>query len=331
MFTPLITFIVPAYNVDPYIEQCIRSISNQSYKNIEILVIDDGSTDNTPNTIDRLATEDSRIIPIHQSNAGVSRARNVGIERARGEYLSFVDGDDYIAPDFAEYMLILIERTGGELCLSLNCFTMAGEKQIPQESVRVLDSAEATALLLSPAIIVGSWNKIYKRSVLIENGLRFNPNLFYGEGLCFFTLFSQLCTKVGVGNRKVYYYRRNNYRSATTKFNIRAVVNGNLAIEEIRKNLKIQDSSIELMLNLHQALYCMGAVVKIKMNRKEKVYQDEYDTFLRNLRLETPKFIFRRKVPLYRKGLLIGTCLFPALMAWLDTYRRRRIASISVS
>lgn len=330
MFNPLVSIVVPAYNVETYIAECVDSISNQSYKNIEILVVDDGSTDNTSVIIDGMAANDNRIIPIHQPNRGVSSARNAGIEKSRGEFLIFVDGDDYLASDFVEYMLGLVRKTSGELCLSLNCFTSAKEKQVQNEIVEVLDPIKGTALLLSPAIIVGSWNKIYKRSVLEDNKLAFKTDLFYGEGLYFFTAFSQLCTKIGVGNRKVYYYRRNNYHSATTKFNINSLINGNLSIEEIRKNLKLHDDSIEQMLDLHQVLFSMGAVVRIKMNRKEKTYKEEYKKFRDYLHKNTLKFVFKRQVPLYRKGLLIGTCLCPSFMAWLDSYRRRRIALRSV-
>jgi len=326
----LVSIIVPAYNVGKYIEECVLSIARQTYRNIEIIVVDDGSPDDVPIIIDRLASMDSRIIPVHQQNAGVSAARNTGIRISKGDYLMFVDGDDYIAPDFVEYLLGLVEKTGGELCLSLNFFTKAGEKQVKNETVEVLNPVEATALLLSPRIIVGSVNKIYKRSILEKYDLWFQPHLFYGEGLWFYTTFSQLCTKVGVGNRKIYYYRRDNYTSATTKFNIKSLVNGNLSIEEIRSNLKLYHPSINLMLDLHQCLFSMGAVVRIKANHKEHVYVKEYKTFKRYLHKNTPKFIFKRSVPLYNKGLLIGTCLCPSLMAWLDSIRRKRIAAMSV-
>lgn len=326
----LVSVIIPAYNVGRYIEGCVRSVMDQTYSNIEILVVDDGSPDDVPEIIDRLAMQDKRVVPIHQQNAGVSTARNAGIKASKGEYLVFVDGDDYIAPDFVEYMLKLVEETGGELCLSLNFFTKDKEKQVENETVEVLDPVTATALLLSPRIIVGSVNKIYKKSVLKENDLKFQTHLFYGEGLYFYTAFAQLCTKIGVGNRKVYYYRLNNYSSATRKFNIKSLINGNLSIEEIRKDLRLHDPSINLMLDLHQCLFSMGAVVRIKASGTVDVYQEEYRKFRTYLHKNTPKFLFKRDVPLYRKGLLIGACLFPSLMAKLDIMRRKRIAAMSV-
>ena len=322
----LVSIIIPAYNVEKYIEECVLSCMKQSYTNIEILIVDDGSLDNTPAIIDRLAIQDDRVIPVHQKNKGVSAARNAGIKVSKGEYLIFVDGDDYIALDFVEYLLGMVEKTDAELCLSMHFFTRRGEQQVQKDNIQVLNPIKATTLLLSPRIIVGSVNKIYKKSVLEEYNLEFLTNLFYGEGLFFYTTFSQLCNKIGVGSRKIYYYRRNNYDSATTKFNINALINGDLAIDEIRKNLKLHDSCISLMLDLHKCLFNMGAVVRIKANHKEK----EYATFKAYLHKHALKFLFKREVPLYRKGLLIGTCISPSLMACLDSLRRKHIAANSV-
>lgn len=108
----LISVIVPAYNIQDYIERCIRSIQNQTYQNIEILVVDDGSTDRTGEILDGLAVEDSRLRIFHKKNGGSSAARNMGIDNARGEYLAFVDSDDYIEEDMLESMHAYLLETG---------------------------------------------------------------------------------------------------------------------------------------------------------------------------------------------------------------------------
>ena len=92
-----VSVIVPVYNNEKYVETCIRSICQQTYQNLEILVINDGSTDGSRQILERMAEKDKRIRLIHQENAGVSAARNKGIELADGEYLTFVDGDDYVS------------------------------------------------------------------------------------------------------------------------------------------------------------------------------------------------------------------------------------------
>ncbi len=104
MSTPLITVIVPVYNIEKYLERCVRSIQSQTYTNLEILLVDDGSTDSSGEICDTLAREDARICVIHKENGGSSSARNMGIARARGKYLGFVDSDDYITADMYELL-----------------------------------------------------------------------------------------------------------------------------------------------------------------------------------------------------------------------------------
>lgn len=160
--TPLISFIIPVYNFAEYVSDCIYSILNQTYKNIEVVIVNDGSTDNTLQVINNIAKYDSRVLTIHKKNEGVSVARNTGISACHGEYIVFVDADDYLAQDYADYMMQLVNNTGAEFCLSLDCFTRKNEKQPPKEYIYTYSPEEATALLLSPRVIVGSWNKIFK-------------------------------------------------------------------------------------------------------------------------------------------------------------------------
>ncbi len=112
---PLISVIIPVYNIEPYIERCLRSVIAQTYKNLEIIVVDDGSTDNGGRICDKIATEDSRIKVIHQTNNGLSAARNTGIKESHGEYIGFVDGDDFIDSDMYEYLYALISDNHADI------------------------------------------------------------------------------------------------------------------------------------------------------------------------------------------------------------------------
>ncbi|MBQ2802462.1 MAG: glycosyltransferase family 2 protein [Lachnospiraceae bacterium] len=107
---PLLTIIVPVYNILEYLPRCVHSITAQTYHNLEILLVDDGSTDGTDRLCDELAREDERIRVIHKPNGGSSSARNLGIEQARGEYVGFVDSDDYISPNMYELLYEGIQR-----------------------------------------------------------------------------------------------------------------------------------------------------------------------------------------------------------------------------
>ena len=109
---PLISVIVPVYNIIPYLPRCVESLRTQTYENLEILLIDDGSTDETPALCDRLATGDERIRVFHKENGGPSSARNFGLQQAGGEYVGFVDSDDYVDADMYERLYGAIEKTG---------------------------------------------------------------------------------------------------------------------------------------------------------------------------------------------------------------------------
>ena len=112
MTTPLISVIVPVYRVEAYLERCVKSILSQTYKNLEVILVDDGSPDQCPAICDACAEKDARVKVIHQENKGLSGARNAGINAASGEYLAFVDSDDYVSPHFIEELYQLLQDTG---------------------------------------------------------------------------------------------------------------------------------------------------------------------------------------------------------------------------
>ncbi len=326
----LVSIIVPAYNVELFIEKCLTSILKQSFSNIEVIVVNDGSTDNTGKIVDNYIQHDSRARVLHTANSGVSAARNAGIKASTGDYLVFVDGDDYIAKDYVSYMLGLIKSTQSDFCLSKSCYTKKDEKGNENETIEKLNSEDATALLLSPDVVVGCWNKIYKRSLIVSNNIWFSTSLFYGEGLTFITEVSQASNSVGVGNRKVYHYRRNNETSATTKFDIRKIYNGEQALINIKNKLVIKSDKVNTMFNYHLCLYRLGALVKIKSNHVENEYLEDYSRWLSYIRRNSFKFIFFDGLSVYRKLLLLGGCVSPFIMMKLDAIRRRHIFINSV-
>ena len=116
---PLLSIIVPAFNIENYISRCLENLINQKYKNIEIIVVNDGSKDKTGKIIDSYVQKDSRIKVIHKKNGGLSDARNAGINIAKGKYISFVDGDDYIANDMIEFLYTNIKKFRAQIATCL--------------------------------------------------------------------------------------------------------------------------------------------------------------------------------------------------------------------
>ena len=319
---PLISVIIPAYNVEKYIRKCITSVVEQTYKNIEIVVVNDGSSDGTLKIIEDVSQSDNRILIVNKHNSGVSDSRNIGIKKSKGEYIIFVDGDDYLAPDFVEYMYSLAAETKGELCLSTECYTSSEEKDTALLKTSILTAEEATSLLLSPKMYVGCWNKIFKKDIIENNNIEFLSSLFYGEGLYFITQVAQLCKRIGVGNKKVYYYRRDNISSATTVFNIQKFINGYSALAKIEENLILKSESIIGMMDFHRALFCKTAVMKILENKKQHIYKNEFSLFKHQLNNSVPKLVLKKYVSFYYKLLLIMSCVLPEFLVFIDKKRR---------
>lgn len=172
---PLISVIIPIYNIEDCLERCVRSVLNQTYSNLEILLVDDGSTDRTPELVDRLAREDERIRAFHKQNGGSSSARNYGIREAAGEYLGFVDSDDYIEPDLYELLMELIERYQVEVAqISRDEVNEDGSKRadvcVPPEDIRFCSSEEFLKELLLHKGDCSFCTKLLKRELFDAGG-----------------------------------------------------------------------------------------------------------------------------------------------------------------
>ena len=203
--------------MEKYLDQCVASLIQQTHHNIEILLIDDGSPDNAPAICDAWQHKDERVHVLHKTNSGVSASRNAGLHAAKGEYVCFVDGDDWVEPDFVEYMLELQAKRNADIVASLCCFTSTDFHQRTQDEVSTINPQEAMELFFYPTIELGAWNKLYRRSFLTANNLEFITDFCAGEGLQFITLAASKANCVTVGQKKVYHYRTDNATSATTK------------------------------------------------------------------------------------------------------------------
>ena len=111
----LITIVIPIYKVENYLDKCVKSVINQTYKNLEIILVDDGSPDNCPKKCDEYEKKDTRIKVIHKENGGLSDARNAGIDIAKGKYITFIDSDDYVSEDYVEYMYNLLKQNNTKM------------------------------------------------------------------------------------------------------------------------------------------------------------------------------------------------------------------------
>lgn len=175
---PLITVIVPIYNVEAYLEQCIRSVLEQSYGEFELILVDDGSKDKSGQIVDQMAETDSRIVPLHQKNQGVAAARNAGLECSRGVYVAFLDGDDWYHPDFLRMMNAAMED--GACQLASCAFKAVGTEHPPQVktlSAAIVNRQKAMQLLMGYNSFNGYvWNKLFDLQIIQNHHIRFQSN-----------------------------------------------------------------------------------------------------------------------------------------------------------
>lgn len=213
---PLISVIIPIYNVKDYLNECIISVIRQSYKNIEIILVDDGSTDESADICDAYEAEDNRVRVIHKVNEGLSSARNIGIKIARGEYLSFIDSDDYIHADMLNILLQEMIKNQADVA----CCDYSSEKiSIDDKTVIVLNKENAISRLLDEdGYKCYAWNKLYKRKLF--------ENISYPEGKWFeditttYNVFKNVKTVVYV-KQKLYFYRLRKNSITQSKFSMK--------------------------------------------------------------------------------------------------------------
>jgi glycosyltransferase involved in cell wall biosynthesis len=212
----LVSVIIPVYQAEKYLWHCAESVMEQSYKNIEIILIDDGSTDRSPDICDNLARMDQRVRVIHQSNGGVSSARNTGLHNARGEYIAFLDSDDFLHRHFIKYLLFLSLKHQAQMS-ACGLYSGSGwefEGISMKGDTFVYSGKEA---IISRKIKSGVVGKLYKKEIF--NGLYFpvSDHLNYEDEALIYKLLYR-SAKVVVTKKPLYYIYQNQF-SATRKEN----------------------------------------------------------------------------------------------------------------
>ena len=206
----LVSIIVPIYKVENYLEKCLESIITQTYKNLQIILIDDGSPDGCGKICDEYAIKDSRIIVIHQKNKGLSAARNAGFEKVKGKYIGFVDSDDYIAEDMYESLVNAIEKydTDISMCSYYKVDNnVVAKAEFPEIKDRIYSKNEALKeLLLDHKIQNYVWNKLYKKELFTN--IKFPDGKEFEDIATIFYVFEKINSIVKISQTKYFYVMR---------------------------------------------------------------------------------------------------------------------------
>lgn len=218
-----VSIIVPVYNAEKNLHKCLNSIVNQSYSNLEIILINDGSSDNSGAICDEFAENDSRIKVIHQENSGPSSARNNGIEQATGQYIQFVDADDFPTPDMTKQ---LVNSYNQDIQLvicgyqSINSELESVERFVPHiiGTLEKQDFLNSFGELYKQIIIPSIWNKLYITDLIKLNKIHFHNDLRLGEDLLFNLSYFKTCLKVCIINDILYHYKVENDQSLSQNY-----------------------------------------------------------------------------------------------------------------
>lgn len=219
----LISIIIPVYNAEKYIHRCIKSVVNQSYKELEIIAVNDGSTDDSLSICDTLAAQDNRIKVFSQINGGVSKARNTGLRLAKGEYVMFLDSDDYMLPDMCKTMLdVLLSKQAD--CVICGIKEPEGGLWSPHRNIDysiLADFKKDFIYQLNTELLSPCWNKIFKRQ-LIAN--LFNEEISFGEDLIFDLEYLNNCTHISFITTPLVYHEKQVAGSLVTKTGLRRLM-----------------------------------------------------------------------------------------------------------
>lgn len=285
----LISIIVPIYNMEAYLKQCLDSLVNQSYRNIEIILVNDGSKDRSGKICDEYAQIDSRVKVIHKQNGGVSSARNVGLDNAKGDYMMSVDPDDWVEPSFCEEAIGMINKYHIDIVV-FGYRSKYLNKTIEHKTSnpRLLERDEAIrhlVLLDEPSVISHQWNKIIKKSLF--------EHLRYPEGMIFegtsisYRLFHQV-SHIYLSDKMLYNYRlrMSSQVGAKNKKRVKNSIDKFVALSERLDFIKVHYPEPELIESqtTRIAKTCMETMKLLNTTNPEekRIYEQMYSFFTQN-------------------------------------------------
>lgn len=250
---PLVSIIVPVYNAEKYLNRCVDSILSQAMTDFELLLIDDGSKDNSGRICDEYATKDARVRVFHKPNGGVSSARNLGLDNAIGKWITYVDADDRCSCEYLEHLLAKTdEETDLILSYAVVCDSLSETAEAYPEYRVNATNFERLFVDSDMHWHTSPWAKLYRASIIYENGLRFNELMHIGEDADFLFSFMLITDKIYVSSGTDYYYTCDVSGSLTKRINtidselasyrtIRYLVNRIIQQKNIKDNRAIEN------------------------------------------------------------------------------------------
>ena len=271
------SIIITAYNIEEYVERCIVSAINQSEKDIEIIIVNDGSTDGTLEILNRYSYLDKRVKIVNKNNEGISKARYDGFKISKGEFVIFVDGDDWIELDTIEKLYCTAKDNYSDIVICNFCFAYENGN-ISRGELRESNYVD----MIFDKMLIGQatpylWNKFIKRDFIVKNNIKFDENLNYAEDLLLLIKFYILNPKISIYNGHLYnYYQRKNSITKSTNKKVLDVI---ISIEKIKNILK-ESRIYELKVKELEMCIFLNFFIFIVINKEEaneyteKIYRE---------------------------------------------------------
>lgn len=321
--TPLVSIIVPIYNVEKYIVKVVDSLCNQDYRSIEIILVDDGSPDNSSIIIDDLALKDDRIKVIHKKNGGVSSARNVGLSMTKGKYIMFVDGDDWVEPTYVSFFVNMVDESNYALGMNRNYYDDSGMTKVDSDNFMIIDKNKTAESIYNGDIFVAVWNKIYRKQFLEDNNIRFNEEIWFGEGMLFNIECLKFTNEIAVCEKSLY-HQTPNQESAMRAFNLNSFFCGIKSMEMQKQIIDSFSESVKKAWELHIYGYNRsiidGLIKTNAVNKHKAVYKKYVKQLRRNIAIPM-KYEKRFKT----KIVWLLYFIFPSIISNLMIKRGNRL------
>lgn len=320
---PKISVVVPVYRVEQYIRQCVLSLLNQTYHDIEIILVDDGSPDNCGNICDTLAIRDTRIHVIHQNNQGLSCARNAGIDAAVGDYVCFVDSDDMVAPDYCQRLFELLDGTSYDFSYCGVCRFRDSEMPEPsdRDEVSYATNSRYLEMQFEHKTEFGVWNKLFRRELF--QYIRFAEGKIHEDVIFSADLMENLSHGTICTSKELYYYRQRENGIVSTqakKCSPDRIYAGEYLLNSVRNFApKMIDSALRYAVEYPwmfvDAIYIHGT---FKMNKQ---FLDSLQCFLKENIEEYKEHNIFSKIQTHRMAVFSKSRLFYGVNAYMRLLR----------
>lgn len=298
----LVSIIVPVYNVAKYLDECVQSLLNQTLKKIEIILVDDGSTDKSGEICDIYAQKDMRVQVIHQQNGGQSRARNAGVCSAKGKYLLFVDSDDYISTEACEKLIYYATVSEADLIWGdpLNGWDPNRAKSFPSYKKKVLGTQLLKEALDNNAYDIVPWLKLIRKDVYMNIGLEFLEGVFYEDQAFTLKLHCVPDLTMYRVDFPFYFYRTGREGSTTTVHNLKKGTDFIKVIKQMILDVNsadIDNTTLEYADNvIAMAAYHLSAIYVYMRKEDRKKVRKLIDAEIKKYALRTTKLTNRMKL-----------------------------------